>query len=43
MVNTGRPHLVIDSSAGAPVRVRFGEHVIIMITSVKIYGAALNR
>ena len=28
--------IVIDSSAGAPVRVRFGEQVMIMITSVRI-------
>jgi len=34
---------VIESSAGAPVSVRFGEQVMIMIASVRIYGAALKR
>jgi hypothetical protein len=29
-------HRVIDSSAGAPVSVRFGEQVMIMIASVRI-------
>ena len=36
-------YLVIDSSAGAPTKVRLGEQVAIMISSVKMYGAALNR
>src|SRR5260370_33078269 len=36
-------HRVIESSAGAPVSVRFGEQVMIMIASVRMYGAALNR
>src|ERR1700733_13137556 len=34
---------VIESSAGAPVKVRFGEQVMIMIASVRMYGAAFNR
>ena len=29
-------HRVIDSSAGAPVSVRFGEQVMIMIASVRM-------
>jgi hypothetical protein len=32
----GLVYLVIDSSAGAPVSVRFGEQVMIMIASVRI-------
>ncbi len=38
-----RAYRVIDSSAGAPTSVRFGEQVAIMISRVRIYGAALNR
>jgi hypothetical protein len=33
---------MILSSAGAPVRVRFGEQVMIMIRRVRIQAAALN-
>jgi hypothetical protein len=29
-------HLVIDSSAGAPISVRFGEQVAIMINKVRM-------
>src|SRR5262245_595678 len=36
-------YLVMDSSAGAPTSVRLGEQVTIMISSVRRYGAALNR
>jgi hypothetical protein len=32
----GLVYFVIDSSAGAPVSVRFGEQVMIMIASVRI-------
>jgi hypothetical protein len=31
-----RVHRVIESSAGAPVSVRFGEQVMIMIASVRM-------
>ena len=36
-------HRVMLSSPGAPVRVRRGEQVAIMMASVTTYGAALNR
>ena len=36
-------YVLVPNAPGAPVSVRWGEQVIIMIAKVKMYGEALNR